>query len=285
MKKYYIERKGLIKNLLTIEKSELNDYFYKTYKYFDNKGYFEVAEKGVWNTDRYTHDSTLVYPPTLAPTPDIFFATHLQDNQVWPLYMNYESLSEEILFSVIEILYEHISVYDYIKEEFNEEGPKIEFAEHINNILKMYKTGYYLEPRNGFIMQLPNEAIKEQLNYSGDEIPDKVYEQLSTATEMYYRFDSNMEMKKKAINILADILENERETLKDLLNENYAVSKNEHDKLIFGIVNAFNIRHNNEKQFNNYNKAIWYDWMMQYYTSVIITYYKLKQEKEKELLF
>ena len=83
-------------------------------------------------------------------------------------------------------------------------------------------------------MQIPNGALREQLEYDGSDLPDSVYEQLATATEMYYRFDANLEQKKKAINILADILESEREEVKDTLNAEYEVPKNEHDKLIFG---------------------------------------------------
>ena len=89
---------------------------------------------------------------------------------------------------------------------------------------------------------------------------------------------SNLEQKKKAINILADILESEREEVKDILNAEYEVPKNEHDKLIFGIVNGYNIRHNRADQKSDYSKEIWYDWMMQYYTSVIIAFYKLKNK-------
>ena len=128
------------------------------------------------------------------------------------------------------------------------------------------------------INDLGNGALREQLEYDGSDLPDSVYEQLATATEMYYRFDANLEQKKKAINILADILESEREEVKDTLNAEYEVPKNEHDKLIFGIVNGYNIRHNRADQKNDYSKEIWYDWMMQYYTSVIIAFYKLKNK-------
>lgn len=125
-------------------------------------------------------------------------------------------------------------------------------------------------------MQIPNGALREQLEYDGSDLPDSVYEQLATATTMYYRFDANLEEKKKAINILADILESEREEVKNILNTEYGIPKKEHDKLIFNIVNAYNIRHNRDDQKSDYSKEIWYDWMMQYYTSVIIAFYKLK---------
>ena len=182
------------------------------------------------------------------------------------------------MFTVIEILYDHIGIYNYETDEFESELPKREFSEQINNILRAYDKGYYLEPTNGFIMRIPNGALCEQLKYDGFDLPGSIYEQLATATEMYYRFDANQEQKKKAINILADILENEREEVKELLNAEYEIPKNDHDKLIFGIVNGFNIRHNRADQKSDYSKEIWYDWMMQYYTSVIITFYKLKNK-------
>lgn len=107
---------------------------------------------------------------------------------------------------------------------------------------------------------------------------DDTMGKMNTAIKMYYRFDSNMELKKKAINILADILEPLREDLKNTLNALYEINKNTHDKLIFDIVNNFNVRHNNKRQNTEYEMHIWYDWMMQYYTSVIVTYYKLKKK-------
>ena len=211
----------------------------------------------------------------------MYFATHLQDKEVWPIWQYFEEYDEPTLFSVIEILYDHIGVYDYEINEFVNEAPKAEFAEQINNILRAYKEGYYLEPTNGFIMQIPNGALRKQLEYDGSDLPDTVEDQLATATEMYYRFDANLERKKKAINILADILESEREEVKDVLNAEYEIPKNEHDKLIFNIVNGYNIRHNRADQKNDYSKEIWYDWMMQYYTSVIIAFYKLKNKHNK----
>ncbi|RBP61864.1 hypothetical protein DES36_11382 [Alkalibaculum bacchi] len=285
MKKYYAERNRLIKNPISISFDELKSYFIKTYQYFSNKEYLECATKGVWRLIPYSNNEEQIIPPSLAPDPEVFFTTRLQDRQVWPIYEYSEYYTEEILFSVIEILYDHIALYDYKDNKLMQEVPREEYAEHINNILRMYNGGYYIEPTNGFIMKLPNEILKQQLSYDGKDMPNRVFEQLSTAASMFYRFDSNMETKKKAINILADILENEREELKNILNEEYKIPKNEHDKLIFGIVNGYNIRHNRADQKGNYSKEIWYDWMMQYYTSVIIAFYKLKTKKEIEKLF
>lgn len=278
MKKYYAERHALLTKQLHINFYELLDYFKQIYNYFNDRKYFEVATKGVWKKNTYNLDSKLVLSPSLSPSPEVYFATRLQDKEVWPIWQHLEKYKEATLFSVIEILYDHIGIYNYETSEFENKAQKEEFAEQINNILRAYKDGYYLEPTNGFIMQTPNVALCEQLEYDGSDLPNSVYEQLATATEMYYRFDSNFEKKKKAINILADILESERDEVKDILNDEYEIPKNEHDKLIFGIVNGYNIRHNRADQKNDYSKEIWYDWMMQYYTSVIIAFYKLKNK-------
>ena len=270
MKKYYAERKGLIKENLQMDLYEVLSFFYQTYMYFANKGYFKSAISGVW-TGSYDNERQIL-PPSLAPSAEVFFTTKLQSKTVYPIYEYYESYQEETLFTVIEILYDHIAYYDYEADELIKEEPKKEFCEQINNILKLYKKGYYLE--------MPNEALKEQLAYDGNDMGDAVYKQLCTASEMYYRFDSNEEMKKKAINILADILESVREDVKNVLNSEYQINKNEHDRLIFDVVNSYNIRHNNGKQKTDYSKEIWYDWMMQYYTSTIITYHRLKKKHE-----
>lgn len=274
-----MERSGLINQTFKLSDDELIDYFIHIYRYFDNKGYFNSAKKGVWFSKPFSEDIQIL-APTLAPSPEVYFLNHLQDSQIWPIYEYAPDYTNDILFTVIEILYDHIAFYDYENEELIKEKPRSEFAEYINNILKMYGDGYYLESTQGFIMKLPNKALKHQLSYNGEDMPSDVFKQLSAATNMYYRFDANLEEKKKAINILADIYEKERIIVKELFNQEYELSKNGHDKLFFGVVNEFNIRHNRADQKTEYSREIWYEWMMQYYTSVIIAFYKLKKEIE-----
>lgn len=279
--KYYLERNKLLDDNFSIDFTQLTQYFAQTYIYFENKEYFNCAKKGVWITRPYQRDEEQIIPPSLAPSPEIFFINHLHSTEVYPIWEHYEYYTEEILFTVIEILYDHIAVYDYQTSELIKVEPQKEFSEHINNILRMYKGGYYLEPTYGFISHMPNDALKNLLQQDvTDMLEEGVLKQLKTAIKMYYRFDSDIEMKKKAINVLADILEPLREDLKNILNQEYNINKNDHDKLIFGIVNTFNIRHNKADQLRGYSHNIWYDWMMQYYTSVIITYFRLKKLKE-----
>lgn len=278
MKKYYEERNGLLTNPMKLSLHNLRDMFYSTYLYFYKKGAFAVAYVGVH--EEVDGDTKQIISPTMAPSPDVYFAIRTHEKDAWLIDDRYRTYSENTLFTVIEILYDHIGFYNLETKKIDRDAVQSEYAEHINNLLKFYSEGYYLEPTNGFIMKIPNMALMEQLRDECEHIPTDILERMRSATESFYRFDSDMEAKKKAICTLADILENIREPLKETLNQEYQVSKNDHDKLIFEIVNNFNIRHDNVQQKTNYSRDIWYDWAMQYYTSVIIAYYKLSVERK-----
>lgn len=275
--KYFAERNNQLIDNYSMDLEDLKKYFYQTYRYFEDRDYFEVAYTGVWTNENFKEIQ--LFPPSMSPSPEIFFINHLRSGEVYPIRMYHESYSENQLFTVIEILYDHICVYDYKQKMLDKSNPKEEFATHINNLLRFYKGGYYLDAKHGFITEQPNDSLFVLLKEEHPkEMGAGVIEQLKTAMRMFYRYDANEESQKKAINILADVLEPLREELKSLLNNEYEINKNKHDKIIFEIVNDFNIRHNNEKQLTEYNKGIWYEWMMHYYTSVIYAYYKLKSE-------
>lgn len=275
---YYKQRNNLFTDEFEIGLNDLREYFYQTYKFYFDKEYFKAAELGIWS---YIGDKkdVLIKSPTLKPSPEIFFMNHIEKNDVYPIDYNYKKYSEGTLFTVIEILYDHIGHYDYGMKRLDKNIPRKNFSEDINNILKFYNTGYYLEPENGFIMEMPNIAVKKQLKKDVSGIfSDDTLEKYKTAQKMYYRFNSHDEEKRKAINILADILEPTRENLKEILNNEFDISKKKHDKLIFETVNKFNVRHNDKSQIKNYSKDIWFDWMFQYFSSVIIAYYKLNKK-------
>ena len=243
MKIYYAERNGLIKENLQMNFKELLSFFYQTYFYFSNKGYFQSAIRGVY-IGSYDDERQLL-PPSLAPSAEVFFATKLQSKKVYPIYEYYEYYNEETLFTVIEILYDHIAYYDYEIQELITEAPRKEFCEQINNILRLYKDGFYLEPQNGFIMELPNVALKEQLAYDGKDMGDDVYKKLCTASELYYRFDSNEEIKKKA--------DRNNELLLKMLEKTP-----DDPYLYFQIGQSYNMVHDDEKACYYYGKGLEY---------------------------
>lgn len=136
MKQYYAERNGLIEDKLSLSLDDLKTYFLQIYRYFNDKGYFEVAFEGIYEEDRWGNNRTQVIPPSMAPSPQVFFSIHAQDNQIWPIYEYAEYYDETALFTVIEILYDHIAKYDYRNSKLDKESAQGEFAEHINNLLK-----------------------------------------------------------------------------------------------------------------------------------------------------
>lgn len=231
---YYIKRKKLLNNEFSFDLDDLRRYFFQTYKYFDNRELFDVAFKGVWGVESFSNNQYQVYPPSMAPTPEVFFINQLESDNIYPIHKNYIYYSEEELFTLIEILYKHIGFYDFGNDKFEKREHQEEFTTLINNLLKRYKNGYYLDEKLGFIMEQSNEAVNALLQTDVPKtINEGVMEQLQTSVKMFYRFNSNEESKKKAINILADILEPLRENLKELLNNEYEVNKNSHDKLNF----------------------------------------------------
>ena len=60
---------------------------------------------------------------------EVYFATCLQDKEVWPIWQYLEEYDEQTLFSVIEILYDHIGVYNYeIDQSELHSGPLQRYA-------------------------------------------------------------------------------------------------------------------------------------------------------------
>ena len=210
----------------------------------------------------------------MSPSPEVYLAYHFRNSKLYPIEDHYKRLSREMIFGLIEVLHEHICYYDLEYDEFNKSEAQLEFRENINMFLRFFDKGYFISEK-GYVLELPNDALVKLIQSDFSVfISDDIVLKIQTAIKMYFHFSSNKEEKRKAINILVDILEPLREDLKRILNEEWEINKTKHDKLIFDIVNEFNIRH--FKEVKNYSEDIWFEWMFHYYLSVINTYYRLK---------
>lgn len=281
---FYNKRHGLmLHEEMTLTLDELKKYWCDIYAYFRKEGLFKLGEQGMAQERN-------VLPLKMAPSPEQYLLLHVGKKDLYPI--SEESIygcSESDLFTLIEIFYKQIERCEWNGDRFgngrwerDEKAPREDYSMYINDILRFYSSGFYLEPCNGFVMQLPNEALRQQLQTKDESIPEDVYQRLSEASRNYYRFDTNSEAKRKAIASLADILEPLRKKLEEMFKSEYDISGKCFDKGIFEIVNKYSIRHNDDKQINDYSKEIWYDWMMQYYTSVIIAYYRLQTKYEQK---
>jgi len=258
---YFAARNGHI-NLdgIKIDFKKMREFFLDVYMYFDRQKYFKKAFEG-W----YKHE-----PPLMSPSPSAFFFQHLPNRDIYPIEEYNHKFDEVTLFTVIEILHDYIRVPDDIFDDV--EAARKEFRDEINKYLRCYKDGYLLSDK-GYIINLPEDGMGKLI--SGD-LPEKTDEtttdKVETAIKMFFRFDSNIELKRKAIAILADILEPYR---KDL----YAQTTEKHDKLIFDIVNNYGIRHNNLQQKEDYTKPVWYEWMFHYYLATVHAALRLNLKK------
>lgn len=259
---YYTSRNGLL-NLesMKLNMREFRRYFEHTYTYFEEKGDFKLAFWG---------DKTSNFKaPLMKPSPEAFLYEHTGKKRILPLYQSIGKLDRETIFTLIEILYQFVWEENSYKEvstieELYERDNKsqVEFREMINRYLKHLDEGYELSDK-GYIIDLQEDVLR---NLIYQDLPEKtddtITEQVETAIKMFFKHDSNLEEKKKAITILADILEPLRQKVKN-------ITSSKHDALIFNTVNQYGIRHNNIDQKTNYDKPIWYEWMFHYYLATI----------------
>ena len=90
----------------------------------------------------------------------------------------------------------------------------------------------------------------------------------------FRRYSSSIDERRDAIRELVDVLELLRPKLKEVLRKN-----DESD--LFNIANKFGVRHHNENQKTDYDKAIWYSWMFYYYLATIHASLRLIKKAEQ----
>lgn len=259
---YYSSRNGLLDlESMKLNLREFRKYFEQTYLYFEEKGDFKLAFYGDANT--------IIKVPLLKPSPEAFLFKQTGKKGLFPLDENIRKLDKQTMFTLIEILHhviwEKSSYRTFLTIEDlyeSENSSQIEFREMINNYLMHLDEGYELSAK-GYIIDLQEDVLRNLIYQDlPEKTDDSITEQVETAIKMFFKHDSNLEEKKKAINILADILEPFRQKVKN-------ITSSKHDALIFNTVNQYGIRHNNIDQKTNYDKPIWYEWMFHYYLATI----------------
>jgi len=190
---------------------------------------------------------------------------------LWPIQQKFKSYSEDDLFDVIEFLYDHVSkpidgychtYCGYHYNTFDKKTGQQEFRDGISQILCDYKEGYELSD-DGEILESPEQGLENLFAASlPTHDPDNVEQRVQAAILKFRRYRSSLEERRNAIRDLADVLEFLHPQLKTVITK-----KDERD--LFGIANQFGIRHHNDQQKQDYDKAIWYSWMFYYYLATI----------------
>ncbi|MCJ7492198.1 MAG: hypothetical protein MUP15_08625 [Dehalococcoidia bacterium] len=201
---------------------------------------------------------------------------------LWPIETRCKEYSEEVLFDVIEFLYDSAAT-DQVQVEIagetvtmsgvNVAAGRADFSAAMNAILRDYRDGYELSD-DGEILALGEEHMRPLLEQELPEYdPERVDSRVLAAVRKFRRHTPSVEDKREAVRQLADVLEFLRPKLKDVL-------PNRDEGELFKIANGFGIRHHNPSQKTAYDGEIWLDWVFYCYLNTIHTAINLLKRAE-----
>jgi hypothetical protein len=209
----------------------------------------------------------------------------LRKSDLWPIEEKCNNYSEDDLFDVIEFLYDCVSEPSHRDDEwshhgdsydtFDRETGKQEFRDRINELLCDYREGYELS-KKGEILEFSEQGLKELVLA---ELPpydlENVEQRVESAILKFRRSRSSLDEKRDAIRDLFAVLEFLRAHLKK-------VGLNQAESDLFNIANNYSIRHHKDGQKQDYDKAIWYNWMFYYSLATIHACVKLIKKDESQ---
>ena len=275
MKKYYSHRTGKNPEAIRYELPMLVKLFKTLYLDFLNKDYFQ-QNFGDLGADIEAQ---------------MFLAIRKSD--LWPIEEKCNNYSEDDLFDVIEFLYDCVSepIHRYDEwsnhgdsyDTFDRETGKQEFRDRINELLCDYREGYELSEK-GEILELPEQGLEDLvLEKLPPYDPKNVEQRVESAILKFRRSRSSLDEKFDAILGLAAVLEWLKEQIdKEVkLNDTERGLYNEGTNL-FKIVNNYGIRHHKKNQMQDYDKAIWYNWMFYYSLATIHAWVKLIKKAKNQ---
>ena len=212
---------------------------------------------------------------------------------LWPIEEKCDNYSEDDLFDVIEFLYDRVSepIHRYDEwsnhgdsyDTFDRETGKQEFRDRINQLLCDYREGYELSEK-GEILESPEQGLEDLVL---ENLPpydlENVEQRVESAILKFRRFRSSIDEKHDAILGLAAVLE----WLKEQINKEVKLNDTERGLYnegtnLFKIVNNYGIRHHKKNQMQDYDKAIWYNWMFYYSLATIHAWVKLIKKAKSQ---
>lgn len=204
---------------------------------------------------------------------DSFVLLKLRKDNVWPIHKHIDYYTEEDLFDIIELLYDLVSKpidgnyhswqnCGWHYEIFDKATGEIEFRSDINRLLLDYGDGWELS-LEGEILAKGDVGLNSLFKATLPALDfENIDQKVINAVLKFRRPKSSIDDRKEAVRELADVLEFLRPQLKQEL-----LTKDE--KELFNIANNFGIRHHNQIQKKEYDKAVWLSWIFYIYLSTI----------------
>jgi hypothetical protein len=272
MRKYYSQRIG---NQPISDIRNLRSLILAIYQDFKTKGYFQKYF-GYWCVDQdYVSGEA-------GENLDNFFLLKLRKTKLYPIEEYMYQYEEDDIFDVIELLYDccakpipqdsdyhSYSACGYHYSFFNEGAGKNEFRSELNSILIDYKDGFELSEEGEILLSTESEF--KTLLEADSSITGNDQQKYEKAILKYRASRLDLQERLIAVRELADILENIRPKLKEILN-----NKDESD--LFELANRFGIRHHNQNQQTQYDKKIWCSWMFYFYVATIQASFRLMEK-------
>lgn len=275
---YYGTRKNG-EHAASLDLDDLREILFSLYSFFETGGYLVDAFG-------YTCVDTGYEPGYVGSDIDVYVRLTLFRKDLWPLKDSYSYYSEDDCFTMIEFLYDHVSkpgeknYHDwdhcgYHFGKFNKQEGRQEFRARLALPLERYGDGWELTDA-GEIMSLPPSGMKTLISAELPTKDETVITRVAEATARFRRHGTTLTEREVAVRDLANILEWLRPQIKEVL-----LKEDEGD--LFNIANNFGIRHLNDKQKLNYDKAVWLSWIFYHYLNTIYaTLHLIKRQEKKE---
>lgn len=264
-RRYYSTRTGKNPNGANIDLEMLQTLIYSAYSGLADAGYFQ---------ENFGYDCVDEgeVPGKLGVDPGAVMLFKIRKQNLWPFPEKFNGFSEEDLFDVIEFLYDHCSKpidgrYHNFSQcgwhynTFNQEEGQADYVARVTEVLGSYGPGYELS-RAGEILELASPGTEPLLTAELPIQNSNIQGRVQSAIAKFRRYRSTTEERRDAVRDLAGVLEYLRPKLKTVLDK-----QDEAD--LFNIANNFDIRHYNQLQKTNYDKAIWLSWMFYFYLATI----------------
>jgi hypothetical protein len=216
--------------------------FQSTYDSLRNKEYFQQ-----WLGYECVDDGKV---PGEAGDVDVFIMKRLRKDNLWPIHEKLEAYTEDDLFDMLELLYDHVSrplegrhhsynACGWHYDTFDKAGGQQEFRDEMNDFLADYTSGYQLSDQ-GEVQAMAEPGLQSLLDAPLPTTADheSVKLRVQHAIQKFSHHNPSIPDRRDAVRQLADVLEFLKPKMSAAIS-----SKDEGD--LSNIANNFGIRHHN----------------------------------------
>lgn len=261
-RRYWSERQGRGPKAEPLTVERLRTLIFNAFDGLQEQGYFQEAF-GYHCVDEGQVSGAL------GRDPNAFFLKKLHRDDLWPYRKCEANYDIDTLYDVIELLYDIVSqpvqgrYHDfsncgYHYHKFDHRSGQIEYRDDLNEILMLADPAAKLQANGNITLFQPEGYDQLLADAVPTNAPDEVESRINAAVRDFQEARTNDDLR-HAVRDLLDALELIRADVKEHLLSS-------HERDLFMIANNFGIRHLNQRQQLDYEKAPWLRWI--FYTNL-----------------